>query len=57
MRQNITPRRSDWLIAAAAVLLALVGLGMLDELNRLEQSTQAMQADTQRIRMAREVRP
>lgn len=55
--QRITPRLADWLIALAVVFLALVGLAMLDEYDRIEADTAAMQAATARIQMMREARP
>jgi len=57
MKEQITPRPSDWLLVAVVLTLALAALDMLDEWTRLEQSTQAMQGQTSQIRIAQEARP
>lgn len=54
MRDNITPRPIDWLLAALAVAVFLVGLGLLTEYVALETDTRANQALTQRIEEARQ---
>ncbi len=47
--QRITPTFSDWLLVLAVLFLALVGLAMLDEYNRIEADTAANLARGQAV--------